>query len=182
MNKVEGQPLPTWHGHVPTPQTANRNRRLWLIAALTGILIFATNFRSVLETASWKPHIVYRKGRLDTTPRSHYTLPSGDKIPSVALGEPAPLPYSTRVNLCLLIYATGVRLAGGEEVGQAVKAALAAGYRHIDGAWIYGVRTTTFLQGIREAKYMHTERTRGWRRDQGERGSTGGHLHHLEGM
>jgi len=94
MNKVEGQPLPTWHGHVPTSQTANRKRRFWLIAALTGILIFATNFRSALRTASWKPHIVCRKGRLDATPRSHYALPSGDKIPSVALGEPALLPHS----------------------------------------------------------------------------------------
>ncbi|KAG8214832.1 NADP-dependent oxidoreductase domain-containing protein [Butyriboletus roseoflavus] len=47
---------------------------------------------------------------------SHYTLPSGDKIPSVALG---------------------VWQAGKGEVGSAVKTALGAGYRHIDGAWIY---------------------------------------------
>ncbi|KAL6300719.1 NADP-dependent oxidoreductase domain-containing protein [Sparassis latifolia] len=47
---------------------------------------------------------------------THYTLPSGDKIPSVALG---------------------VWQAGQGEVGAAVKAALSAGYRHIDGAWIY---------------------------------------------
>ncbi|KIJ61080.1 hypothetical protein HYDPIDRAFT_97310 [Hydnomerulius pinastri MD-312] len=47
---------------------------------------------------------------------SHYTLPSGDKIPSVALG---------------------VWQAGKGEVGSAVKTALEAGYRHIDGAWIY---------------------------------------------
>ncbi|KAJ7261773.1 NADP-dependent oxidoreductase domain-containing protein [Mycena haematopus] len=47
---------------------------------------------------------------------SHYTLPSGDKIPSVALGV-----WRARPN----------------EVGKAVKAALSAGYRHIDGAWIY---------------------------------------------
>ncbi|KJA17444.1 hypothetical protein HYPSUDRAFT_46386 [Hypholoma sublateritium FD-334 SS-4] len=52
-------------------------------------------------------------GKLPT----HYTLPSGDKIPAVALG---------------------VWKAGPGEVGPAVKAALNAGYRHIDGAWIYG--------------------------------------------
>ena len=49
-----------------------------------------------------------------------------------------------RIDLCLLIYATGVWQAGSGEVGQAVKAALAAGYRHIDDAWAYGVRTATF--------------------------------------
>ncbi|KAH8825923.1 NADP-dependent oxidoreductase domain-containing protein [Flagelloscypha sp. PMI_526] len=48
---------------------------------------------------------------------THFTLPSGDKIPSVALG---------------------VWKAGRGEVGAAVKAALKAGYRHIDDAWIYG--------------------------------------------
>ncbi|OSC98051.1 hypothetical protein PYCCODRAFT_1376010 [Trametes coccinea BRFM310] len=47
---------------------------------------------------------------------SHYTLPSGDKIPAVALG---------------------VWQAGKGEVGEAVKTALKAGYRHIDGAWVY---------------------------------------------
>ncbi|TEB22781.1 hypothetical protein FA13DRAFT_1695011 [Coprinellus micaceus] len=46
-----------------------------------------------------------------------YTLPSGDKIPSVALG---------------------VWRAEKGKVGDAVKTALNAGYRHIDGAWIYG--------------------------------------------
>ncbi|KAI0792998.1 NADP-dependent oxidoreductase domain-containing protein [Irpex lacteus] len=48
---------------------------------------------------------------------THYVLPSGDKIPSVALG---------------------VWKAGKGEVGTAVKHALKSGYRHIDGAWIYG--------------------------------------------
>lgn len=47
---------------------------------------------------------------------SHYILPSGDKIPSVALG---------------------VWKASKGEVGEAVKTALKAGYRHIDDAWIY---------------------------------------------
>ncbi|RDB14678.1 Glycerol 2-dehydrogenase (NADP(+)) [Hypsizygus marmoreus] len=48
---------------------------------------------------------------------THYTLPSGDRIPSVALG---------------------VWQAPKSEVGEAVKAALETGYKHIDGAWIYG--------------------------------------------
>ncbi|KAG6900313.1 hypothetical protein C0993_012745 [Termitomyces sp. T159_Od127] len=48
---------------------------------------------------------------------THYTLPSGDKIPSVALG---------------------VWKARKSEVGLAVQTALKAGYRHIDGAWTYG--------------------------------------------
>ncbi|KAJ7162959.1 NADP-dependent oxidoreductase domain-containing protein [Mycena filopes] len=47
---------------------------------------------------------------------SHYTLPSGDKIPSIALG---------------------VWQAKGNDVGVAVETALKSGYRHIDGAWIY---------------------------------------------
>ncbi|CAE7150333.1 unnamed protein product [Rhizoctonia solani] len=47
---------------------------------------------------------------------SHYTLASGDQIPSVALGT--------------------WKAAPGQ-VGDAVKTALKAGYRHIDGAWIY---------------------------------------------
>ncbi|QRV84909.1 aldo/keto reductase family protein [Ceratobasidium sp. AG-Ba] len=47
---------------------------------------------------------------------SHYTLPSGDQIPAVALGT---------------------WQAPRGEVGQAVEVALKAGYRHIDGAWIY---------------------------------------------
>ncbi|KAG9308474.1 hypothetical protein JVU11DRAFT_11816 [Chiua virens] len=56
---------------------------------------------------------------------SHYTLPSGDEIPSVALG---------------------VWQAGKGEVGNAVKTALDAGYRHIDGAWIYGVCSTFYAE------------------------------------
>ncbi|KAG9093430.1 hypothetical protein FRC07_011467, partial [Ceratobasidium sp. 392] len=47
---------------------------------------------------------------------SHYTLPSGDAIPSVALGT---------------------WQAPRGQVGEAVKIALRCGYRHIDGAWAY---------------------------------------------
>ncbi|KAJ7644662.1 NADP-dependent oxidoreductase domain-containing protein [Roridomyces roridus] len=52
-----------------------------------------------------------------TTLPSHYVLPSGDQIPAVALG-------------CWR--------SARDDVGEAVKTALKAGYRHIDGAWIYG--------------------------------------------
>ncbi|KAG8721763.1 hypothetical protein FRC08_010395 [Ceratobasidium sp. 394] len=48
---------------------------------------------------------------------SHFTLPSGDRIPSVALGT---------------------WQAPRGQVGEAVKVALKSGYRHIDGAWAYG--------------------------------------------
>ncbi|TCD66857.1 hypothetical protein EIP91_000811 [Steccherinum ochraceum] len=48
---------------------------------------------------------------------THVTLPSGDKMPVIALG---------------------VYLSKPGEVGAAVKTALKTGYRHIDGAWAYG--------------------------------------------
>jgi len=114
MDKVESQHLPPY---VPAPQTARRNKRLWIFGLLAGMLVISVNLHGVLKGTSWKPYAGCEKGRLHTKPRSHYTLPSGDKIPSVALG---------------------VWQADREEVGQAVKAALAAGYRHIDGAWVYG--------------------------------------------
>ncbi|KAG8806658.1 hypothetical protein FRC18_005986 [Serendipita sp. 400] len=53
---------------------------------------------------------------LDSLPLS-FKLPSGDEIPTVALGTWKAPPA---------------------KVGAAVKAALETGYRHIDGAWIYG--------------------------------------------
>ncbi|KAF9522574.1 NADP-dependent oxidoreductase domain-containing protein [Crepidotus variabilis] len=46
-----------------------------------------------------------------------FSLPSGDKIPSIGLG---------------------VWRSAPNDVGEAVKVALKAGYRHIDDAWIYG--------------------------------------------
>lgn len=41
--------------------------------------------------------------------------------------------------MILNIHDTGVWQAGEGEVGAAVKVALEAGYRHIDGAWKYDV-------------------------------------------
>ncbi|KAF5382622.1 hypothetical protein D9615_002763 [Tricholomella constricta] len=66
---------------------------------------------------------------------SHYTLPSGDKIPSVALG---------------------VWQAGKGEVGAAVQTALKAGYRHIDGAWRYG-NEAEVGEGLRLSKVPRSE-------------------------
>jgi len=88
MNKVEEHPLPSYT-HAPTSQTTKRNKRFWVLAVLAGMLIFTVNFRGALKATSWKPHMGCGKERFHTKPRSHYTLPSGDKIPSVALGEPA---------------------------------------------------------------------------------------------
>ena len=89
MSKAEEQCLPS-HTHIPAPQTTKRNNRFWLLTALAGVLIFVVNFRGVLKTTSWKPYMGCRKDHSHTPPKSHYTLPSGDKIPSVALGEPTP--------------------------------------------------------------------------------------------
>lgn len=69
---------------------------------------------------------------------SHFALPSGDSIPSVALGMTSTLREDGPAGL----YSSplGVWKAMPGEVGPAVKAALQAGYRHIDGAWAYRVR------------------------------------------
>ncbi|KAF9783169.1 NADP-dependent oxidoreductase domain-containing protein [Thelephora terrestris] len=100
------------------------------------MLVFTVNFRGVLKATTWKPCAGFRKGSLHTKPKSHFTLPSGDTIPSVALGESAP-DIASLTSHFILIYAPGVWQAGGRELGEAVKIALAAGYRHFDGAWAY---------------------------------------------
>ena len=53
--------------------------------------------------------------------------------------------HDTGFDSSLLTKVLGVWKAGRGEVGQAVKAALAAGYRHIDDAWIYRVRVSRLL-------------------------------------
>ena len=97
MSKVEEQPLPSYTDS-PIPKTAKRSKRFWLLAVLAGILTVTVNFRTVLKTTSWKPPMGCGKGRLHITPKSHYTLPSGDKIPSVALGGSPPFLLAYRPN------------------------------------------------------------------------------------
>ena len=46
----------------------------------------------------------------------------------------------------------------------------------------YVPRCSMLLQGIHSSKHLDTERARGWKCHQGERGSSGGHLYHLEGL
>lgn len=83
MDKVEHLPS---YPHVTSPQTPTRNKRFWAFALLAGMLVLSVNLHSALKGTNWKPHTGCGKGRLHMKPRSHYTLPSGDKIPSVALG------------------------------------------------------------------------------------------------
>jgi len=66
-----------------------------------------------------------------------YILPSGDKIPTVALGASFPD-------------------ASNNEVVGAVKAALNAGYRHIDGAWAYH-NEVAVGQAIKESNVSREE-------------------------
>ncbi|KAF9265169.1 hypothetical protein L218DRAFT_997679 [Marasmius fiardii PR-910] len=96
------------------------------LISLTGFLLFFAG-SSMLNLASLQSIFPgkHHDGKYTPTKEKpdfkglpeHYTLPSGDKIPSVALG---------------------VAGAGKDQVGRAVKAALRSGYRHIDGAWVYG--------------------------------------------
>ncbi|ELU36490.1 aldo-keto reductase [Rhizoctonia solani AG-1 IA] len=76
---------------------------------------------------------------------SHYTLPSGDQIPSVALGAVPLLLNQDLVSDSQFVNSLGTWKAPRGQVGDAVKrrdwnidlTIHAQGYRHIDGAWIY---------------------------------------------
>ncbi|CCM00991.1 uncharacterized protein FIBRA_03039 [Fibroporia radiculosa] len=88
------------------------------VARLIAVMVLAYAGVRFLTRAALKLRAPCHSGlqrNLSSLP-THYTLPSGDKIPSVALG---------------------VWQASRGEVGAAVTTALQAGYRHIDGAWIY---------------------------------------------
>jgi len=101
-----------------TPSTRRRSKSILVRVLVSFILIMVTVSlarhttlgQRVLAACHRRPKSSPAANKLPT----HYTLPSGDRIPSVALGT-----------------------AGKGEVGQAVKAALKTGYRHIDDAWIY---------------------------------------------
>nr|GAT52349.1 predicted protein [Mycena chlorophos] len=110
---VDGTPSGSDQSH---PQKRRPPTRLLypLLAASFFMLLVLTGLRRAgprqRSCVGWG---VYLDRKLSTklTLPTHYTLPSGDKIPAVALER--------------------------NQVGEAVKTALKAGYRHIDGAWIY---------------------------------------------
>ena len=86
-----------------------------IFVAVAMVYMLASSVRSALPLPRiWGCHRAASSA--SSSLPSHYTLPSGDRIPSVALG---------------------VWKAGRGEVGQAVKVALDAGYRHIDDARVY---------------------------------------------
>ena len=78
---------------------------------------------------------------------------------------------------------TGVWQAGEGEVGAAVKVALEAGYRHIDGAWKYDVSATNARVGEYMLKRVLTTPERGGGRAgyQGERCGPRGYLVDVQG-
>ncbi|OJT03862.1 hypothetical protein TRAPUB_5453 [Trametes pubescens] len=101
------------------PRVQNRHKRLLfhILAVAAVMYVSFLGVRAISRSSKMrmgKPcHGAHRN--LSSLP-SHYTLPSGHKIPSVALG---------------------VWKAEKDQVGDAVKTALKAGYKHIDGAWVY---------------------------------------------
>ncbi|CAA7261557.1 unnamed protein product [Cyclocybe aegerita] len=110
-------------------KTENKRRRralrfgfLSLLAALYMTFFVAKSFLSggFIRSCHGKhrigKHGVHQNATSAKLP-TYFTLPSGDKIPAIALG---------------------VWRAAPGEVGEAVKAALKVGYRHVDDAWIYG--------------------------------------------
>ncbi|KAK0185665.1 NADP-dependent oxidoreductase domain-containing protein [Armillaria mellea] len=108
---------------LPTSNAPTTKTRYWqtkricvvlLVFFTLGIGLHSTRFtHSLLGTGSCSR---YNSSKGEGLP-THYTLPSGDKIPSVALG---------------------LWKAGKHEVGRAVQTAVKSGYQHLDGAWIYG--------------------------------------------
>ncbi|KAK1232181.1 hypothetical protein PQX77_004693 [Marasmius sp. AFHP31] len=98
-------------------ENANKRRRFFsrtrvLTILVTVVLIFFAfhwSFSTRQEECSGEPY------KIDGLPE-YYTLPSGDRIPTVALG---------------------VWQAARNDAGRAVKTALCSGYRHVDDAWIY---------------------------------------------
>ncbi|KAF9235671.1 NADP-dependent oxidoreductase domain-containing protein [Melanogaster broomeanus] len=105
--------------HYTQQRRASRNKRLilYVVTCLALMLTMVSAGRIARSRGFWMTCYGTQRNQssLARLP-SHYTLPSGDKIPSVALG---------------------VWQAEKGEVGNAVKTALKSGYRHIDGAWIY---------------------------------------------
>ncbi|KAI0700084.1 NADP-dependent oxidoreductase domain-containing protein [Cytidiella melzeri] len=139
-------PLPKSDSKIQQEQRTIRTKTALfrLLAVLTtmffayqGLKTFSSSSMAFLRTGIRPCHSIVNgtATRNVSTLPTHYTLPSGDKIPSVALG---------------------VWKAGKGEVGQAVKHALKTGYRHIDGAWIYG-NEAEVGQAIKESGVKRTD-------------------------
>ncbi|KAF9014488.1 hypothetical protein BDZ89DRAFT_1094719 [Hymenopellis radicata] len=114
--KYEALPVHVNEDGKPSPAKKRCIARI-LAATVLLVMLLTTSARFISRRGlsgifGMKCHHSAAFGGLPT----YYTLPSGDKIPSVALG---------------------VWKAGKDEVGQAVKTALNVGYKHIDGAWVY---------------------------------------------
>lgn len=93
---------------------------LILIMSLLALLTLSSR-----SSPSWKTSLraldvpyyrAFSQTNLKLNKNDYFSLPSGDKIPVIALGT---------------------WKANPGEVGRAVSTALKAGYRHIDGAWAY---------------------------------------------
>jgi diketogulonate reductase-like aldo/keto reductase len=121
------QSLPTSHKDeqitttVKAQKPNKQNKNIFWVFAVLAILYAALTAIRHISQSNFK-HVRWLGGCHGTQRNTsglpaHFTLPSGDKIPAVALG---------------------VWQAGPEDVKAAVKTALNAGYRHIDGAWAYG--------------------------------------------
>ncbi|KZO94652.1 Aldo/keto reductase [Calocera viscosa TUFC12733] len=102
---------------------AKRPQRIWHLAGAVILVIGLLCFRQPIADGVRRvcgggnvAHSEYTLTGNEAAPPAFYTLNNGAKIPTVALG---------------------VWQASPGEVGAAVKDALAAGYKHIDGAWIY---------------------------------------------
>ncbi|KZT60035.1 hypothetical protein CALCODRAFT_493030 [Calocera cornea HHB12733] len=112
-------PLPS-----PSPSSKPKSNRIWHLAGgavlLLGLMCFRgpimDGVRSMCSSGRLQAHPEYRPVGDEPSPPKYYTLNNGEKIPTVALG---------------------VWQASPGEVGAAIKSALEAGYKHIDGAWIY---------------------------------------------
>ncbi|KAF7768022.1 hypothetical protein Agabi119p4_7265 [Agaricus bisporus var. burnettii] len=111
--------------HRPDSRITFKKVALYSLAALAVMYAVMLGIKEVPSACRmWRSKSMAMKGAIahganrtmSTGLPSHFTLPSGDKIPSVALG---------------------VWRADRDRVGAAVKTALETGYRHIDGAWIY---------------------------------------------
>lgn len=175
---------------IPDPNSHSARAKNLLLRLLLLAAVMYAAFRAL---GSIRPrmrapcHIAPSHRNLSSLP-SHYTLPSGDQIPAIALGT---ISLSPRLKSTCTdpLAITGVWQADPGQVGAAVKTALKTGYRHIDGAWIYRVSPSSVSSPPRFAvSHARTpgspraaERGRGRAGHQGERRPPRPALAHLQG-